>query len=103
MKCDCGGTYKAQKVTESSGLEYSAYICSKCDDELFNREQALAYDRAFELQKIIQSLKPMKLRKCGNSIIATIPSKLAERLITSGKNYIIEPRDANSIIIRLVS
>ncbi len=74
VNCNCGGKYVVAKATSEEGVEYEAYRCDKCSDELLDMQQAEKFYR--QLEKIYH----VSLSKWGESLALRIPASIARSL-----------------------
>lgn len=78
-------------------IEYEAYRCSMCGEELLDMRQVGALAKEY---RKLQKAKEITFAKWGNSIAVRIPNSIVEELqITPGKRAIIR-KDKLGIVIR---
>ena len=89
MKCPiCSGNMEKMKDTiKQDGVEFEAYRCIKCGEEIMNMKQLkVLADKYRELRKA----KDIIFAKWGNSLAVRIPSEVAEEYqISAGKHGIL--------------
>ena len=89
MKCpECSGEMKKKNnIMEQDGLEFEAYLCPKCGEEIMNMKQLkVLADKYRSLRKA----KEIVFAKWGNSLAVRIPRDVAlEYKISEGKRALL--------------
>lgn len=81
--CQKGKMKKKQDIMEQDGIEFEAYKCSDCGEEIMTMKQLNAL--AGKYRKLRQA-KDITFAKWGNSIAVRIPSDIADEYnIIAGK------------------
>src|SRR3989338_1002519 len=80
----CQGTMEKKKDSmEEDGIEFEAFKCVKCGEEIMNMKQLKALAAKY---KKLRNAKEVTFAKWGNSIAVRIPSDIAEQFnISVGK------------------
>lgn len=89
MKCPmCKKEMKKVKdVMEQDGIEFEAFKCNSCGEELMNMKQLKTLAKKY---RKLRHAKEVTFAKWGNSIAVRIPREIINELhITSGTNGII--------------
>lgn len=86
--CKKGEMKKKKDVMKQDGIEFEAYECSKCGEEIMNMKQLKSLaDKYRELRKA----KDIVFSKWGNSIAVRIPREYAEEFnISAGKHGLLK-------------
>ena len=99
MDCPlCKGTMKKIKdKIKQDGIEFEAFRCTSCGEELMNMTQMKSLAKEYRKLRLA---KEITFSKWGNSIAVRIPSDIAEEYhITSGKQGIMtKDKDGIKII-----
>lgn len=82
--CNKGEMKKRKDIIEHDGIEFEAYQCPKCGEEIMNMKQLkVLADKYRKLRKA----KDITFSKWGNSLAVRIPSEVAEEYkLTAGKH-----------------
>lgn len=89
MKCPiCNGKMKKAKDNmEQDNIEFEAFKCGKCGEELMDMKQLKSLANKY---RKLRHAKEITFAKWGNSIAIRIPSEIVEEYhIVSGRNGII--------------
>ena len=87
---------KKKDIMEQDGIEFEAYKCSKCGEEIMTMKQLKVLANKY---RKLKNAKEIKFAKWGNSIAVRIPNEIAkEYSIKSGKQGLIT-KDKNGIKI----
>ncbi len=82
--CQKGNMEKKKDVIEQDGIEFEAFKCSQCGEEIMTMKQLKAL--AGEYRRL-RNAKEVTFAKWGNSIAVRIPSDIAEEYgIRAGKH-----------------
>jgi len=81
--CQKGKMEKKKDIMEQDGIEFEAYKCSKCGEEIMTMKQLKVLASKY---RKLRSAKDITFAKWGNSIAVRIPSDIAnEYKISVGK------------------
>ncbi len=90
MKCPIcrkGTMEKVKDIMEQDGMEFEAFKCNSCGEEIMDMKQLQALAHKY---RNLRKAKEVTFAKWGNSIAIRIPSDIvAEYKITSGKQAIL--------------
>ncbi len=99
MKCPTCNKGKLEKITDKikeDNVEYEAYRCSSCKEEIMDMKQLGSLAKRY---RDLRQAKAVTFAKWGNSIAVRIPNEIAkEYSIKSGKQGLIT-KDKNGIKI----
>lgn len=86
-KCKKEAMEKIKDTIEQDGVEFEAYKCKSCGEEIIDMKQLEVLARKY---RKLRKAKEVTFAKWGNSIALRIPSEIvAEYNITSGKQAIL--------------
>ena len=72
-KCwECGGSAEEKTGTDSDGLSYRYWKCTKCGDEI------LTMDQLHELAEKEKRMIAVKIAKWGSAVAVRIPKKIVD-------------------------
>jgi len=81
--CNKGVMERKLDIMEEDGIEFEAYKCSKCGEEIMDMKQLNVLATKY---RKLRSAKEVTFAKWGNSIAVRIPKNLADEYnIKSGK------------------
>ena len=82
--CNKGEMKKLKDIMEQDGIEFEAYQCSKCGEEIMNMKQLKALAGKY---RKLRKAKDIIFSKWGNSLAVRIPSEIAnEYKLSAGKH-----------------
>ncbi len=95
--CNQGKMEKIKDVIKQDGIEFEAFKCPSCGEEVVNMNQLKTLAAKY---RKLKNAKEVTFAKWGNSIAIRIPSKVAkEYKLTSGKHGILtEDKEGIKII-----
>jgi len=75
---------KVKDIMEQDGVEFEAFKCSKCGEEIMNMKQLKVLASKY---RKLRNAKDITFSKWGNSIAVRIPSDIADEFnISAGKH-----------------
>jgi len=100
MNCPVCSKGKMKKIRDSikeDGIEFEAFRCSACGEELMNMKQLKVLSNQY---RKLRKAKEVTFAKWGNSIAIRIPSDIAQEYqITSGRQGLLTKDKAGIKII----
>ena len=85
--CQKGKMEKKKDIMEQDGIEFEAYKCSECGEEIMNMKQLKVLADKY---RKLRHAKDITFAKWGNSIAVRIPSDIADEYnISAGKHGIL--------------
>jgi len=82
--CQKGKMEKVKDIMEQDGVEFEAFKCSKCGEEIMNMKQLKVLASKY---RKLRNAKDITFSKWGNSIAVRIPSDIADEFnISAGKH-----------------
>ncbi len=85
--CQKGTMEEVKDIMKQDGIEFEAYKCSKCGEEIMTMKQLKVLANKY---RNLRNAKDITFAKWGNSIAVRIPSDIAEELkISVGKHGIL--------------
>lgn len=85
--CQKGEMKKIKEIIKQDKIEFEAFKCSICNEELMNMKQLKSLANKY---RQLRKAKEITFAKWGNSIAVRIPNEIVEEYkITSGKQGIL--------------
>ena len=85
--CNKGEMKKRKDIIEQDGVEFEAYQCSKCGEEIMTMDQLKVLANKY---RKLRKAKDITFAKWGNSLAVRIPSEIAEEYqLSAGKHGIL--------------
>lgn len=85
--CNKGEMKKTKDIIKQDGIEFEAFKCVSCDEEIMNMNQLKVLANKY---RKLRKAKEITFAKWGNSIAVRIPSEIVnEYNIKSGKQGIV--------------
>ena len=82
--CQKGTMEKKKDIMEQDGIEFEAYSCPKCGEEIVTMKQLKVLANKY---RKLRKAKEITFAKWGNSIAVRIPSDIADEYnISAGKH-----------------
>ena len=94
--CQKGTMEKVKDVMKQDGIEFEAYKCSDCWEEIMTMNQFKVLANKY---RALRNAKEIKFAKWGNSIAVRIPSDIAEEFKISAGKYGTLTKDKEGIKI----
>ena len=81
---------------KEDGIEYEAFRCSSCGEEIMNMKQLGVLAKKY---RTLKKAKEVRFAKWGNSLAVRIPSDIAEEFNLSSGSYAVLTKDKEGIRI----